>query len=96
MLWWHNQSIFHNKSISKRLLCKWDDGAQGEAEAEQGGGAGEAEAEAGGKESGSEKGHNPIEHRGFVGGYLATYVGDDPDHEQGDDHEQGETTTAGT
>ena len=30
MLWWHNKSIFHNKSISKRLLRKWDDGAQGE------------------------------------------------------------------
>ena len=30
MLWWHNKSIFHNKSISKRLLCEWDDGAQGE------------------------------------------------------------------
>ena len=30
MLWWHNKSILHNKSISKRLLRKWDDGAQGE------------------------------------------------------------------
>ena len=30
MLWRHNKSIFHNKSISKRLLFKWDNGAQGE------------------------------------------------------------------
>ena len=29
MLWWYNKSILHNKSISKRLLCKWNDSTEG-------------------------------------------------------------------